>query len=140
MIDTKTCCRCQLPKPKREFGFSVKRAEYNRYCKTCRSEMSKLNKEKNPIRLKNKLRKNSLLRNYNLSIAEYNTLFESQEGRCKICGKHQSLLSKPLFVDHDHVNNKVRGLLCSKCNFGLGSFDDNTKLLSMAINYLKLSL
>lgn len=40
-------------------------------------------------------------------------------------------------VDHDHNTNKIRGLLCSRCNMGLGFFDDSIEGLTKAINYLK---
>ena len=41
------------------------------------------------------------------------------------------------FVDHCHTTNKVRGILCAACNFGIGKFKDSTALLYLAIDYLK---
>ena len=37
----------------------------------------------------------------------------------------------------DHKTGKVRGLLCSECNFGIGKFKDNISILKKAIKYLE---
>jgi len=42
----------------------------------------------------------------------------------------------PPHVDHDHITGKVRGLLCSPCNTGLGMFQENAQLFLKAIQYL----
>ena len=63
----------------------------------------------------------------------YADLFERQRGLCGICKK---LMRRPL-LDHCHDTMIVRGLLCSKCNVGLGQFEDNPDLLSAAQHYLK---
>jgi len=81
-------------------------------------------------------RNGCLLNNYGITIEEYNELFIKQGGRCAICGRHQSELRKHLFVDHEHTTGAVRGLLCNKCNFGIGYFQDNDQLLLEAAKYL----
>jgi 5-methylcytosine-specific restriction endonuclease McrA len=79
-----------------------------------------------------------LKRNYNITLADYCNMFLLQDGCCAICGnKNQSNTKYPLIVDHSHVTDKVRGLLCPKCNLGLGHFQDNTELLCKAIDYLE---
>lgn len=50
---------------------------------------------------------------------------------CEICGHKNRLV-----VDHDHLTGNIRGILCMKCNFGIGYFQDNTELMFNAINYL----
>jgi hypothetical protein len=77
---------------------------------------------------------------YNLAIEEYQEMFIKQNGCCAICGKHQSEFKKRLAVDHNHETNEFRGLLCIKCNNGIGCFDDDIELLSNAINYLNKPL
>jgi DNA-directed RNA polymerase subunit RPC12/RpoP len=50
---------------------------------------------------------------------------------CQVCGQEELLV-----VDHDHKNEKYRGLLCNHCNRGLGHFRDNPEILQKAIDYL----
>lgn len=69
----------------------------------------------------------------------YRKLFEEQKSCCKICNTHQDELTKKLAVDHCHETDIVRGLLCSKCNTGLGQFNDNIELLLKAIDYIKIN-
>ncbi len=87
---------------------------------------------------KNKLliRNYQLRREYGIDLQKYNLMFAEQNGRCAICGRHQSELKKALAVDHSHTTNIVRGLLCSRCNLGLGCLKDNIELLFQAIRYL----
>lgn len=83
------------------------------------------------------IRRGHWRRKYGITEEEYNDIFNKQNGCCAICGTHQSELSRPLGVDHDHETGEIRGLLCYKCNTGLGMFRDNTKILEIAIGYLK---
>lgn len=75
-------------------------------------------------------------RRYGITIEDYNTIFNSQNGKCSICKKHQSEFKTALAVDHCHKSNEIRGLLCYNCNSGLGRFQDNVDNLTEAISYL----
>lgn len=82
------------------------------------------NKEKNKI-YQAKLR-------YGLIKHDYLKLMETTN--CSICN---TLLSKSeKYIDHCHLTQKVRGVLCNKCNTGLGMFKDSILLLQNAIQYL----
>ena len=63
-------------------------------------------------------------------------MFMKQNGCCAICGIHHTLLTKKLYVDHNHDTGELRGLLCNKCNLGLGIFGDDVSLLQKATDYL----
>jgi len=76
----------------------------------------------------------ALMRNYGITIEEYDNMFAAQNGICAICGKPQN--GKRLFVDHNHETDKVRGLLCQNCNIALGHMGDDAQLLIKAIDYL----
>lgn len=80
----------------------------------------------------------SLIYRYDINLEEYNQILENQNMVCAICkSKHSKSKRNPLlFVDHCHKTNIIRGLLCSRCNNGLGMFNDNVNLLHSAIAYL----
>src|SRR5947208_2912357 len=72
---------------------------------------------------------------YGLHSDDYHRMLVEQDGECAIC-RRPSVSVGPLFIDHDHDNNKVRGLLCNSCNLGLGNFKDDPYLLDDARTYL----
>ena len=100
-------------------------------CKDCLSRQRKQwridNKEK--IRAENKRR------NPGWDVDRYNEQLKLQNGLCAICGTDKPGLSD-WCCDHCHTENKARGLLCVRCNAGLGYFCDNTDYLNSAITYL----
>lgn len=78
--------------------------------------------------------KKTKLKRYGLTLAEFANLSKRQDGKCAICAN----VPKTLYVDHCHVSNKVRGLLCSPCNSGLGYFHDNPGKLLRAAFYVSV--
>lgn len=72
-----------------------------------------------------------LEKKYGLTIEQYEDMVEAQEGRCGICnGK-----PKVLHVDHCHSTGEVRGLLCFKCNAGIGLLGEEN--IDSALKYLR---
>ena len=95
------------------------------------SEWYKKNKELTHFRHKKIYLKN----NYGLTIEQYNQMFVDQNGICAICnGKNKN--GRNLYVDHNHITGKVRGLLCNNCNCGIGYLKENEDILLKAIKYL----
>ncbi len=165
----KTCSTCHIEKPLEDFSKN-KRATlgYGCYCKLCQrirdrayyainsekkllltkkyyknnrdlcSSKRKLYRSKNVEKLKNDKLKN----NYNITLQEYNALFEKQNGKCAICGTNKYTTDyrtgkdRSLYIDHCHTTGIVRGLLCNACNLGLGKFKDSRELIVKTLNYL----
>jgi len=67
--------------------------------------------------------------------AVYQERLEAQGGVCAICEQPQE--GKRLASDHDAKTGRIRGLLCNRCNLGLGYFKDNAAYLGMAVAYLE---
>lgn len=127
------CSSCH--KDKSNEDFSVKSGKRNKQCKRCRIYFNTLwknnpndytekrkqyyrdNKEKHQARNF----KNSIRSKYRLSIEEYQRMLSDQKNQCAICGitfgKERNKLP---CIDHSHQTNKVRALLCRKCNISLG--------------------
>jgi hypothetical protein len=82
-----------------------------------------------------KTRRANLLKRYGISWPEYQLRLALQHGVCAICKKEPK--GRLLCVDHCHATGKVRGLLCTRCNAALGSFEDDPKLMQAGADYLR---
>lgn len=81
----------------------------------------------------------SIYYRFKITQEEWQAIFERQQGRCAICGTSQDDLGYTLEIDYDHNTGKVRGLLCKKCNLGIGMFGENVENINKAIRYLEKS-
>lgn len=142
---SRTCRICKEQKPLARFSLRHKdRNIYRHECKECANKARKTQPSHgvwhkvNKNRVKEYMRVFDLKRHYGITLDEFNTLLNSQDGACAICktsnwpGK-----GKKPHVDHCHNTGKIRGLLCNLCNVGLGAFKDNEGFLANAVNYLK---
>ncbi len=69
---------------------------------------------------------------YGINRDTYDRIYATQNGCCAICGEKHDKLD----IDHCHTEGHVRGLLCHKCNLGIGLFQDDLDLLASASSYL----
>lgn len=76
---------------------------------------------------------------YSLEPEHKATLLDRQNGCCAICGYRFEQKVGDMKVDHDHDTGAVRGLLCDKCNRGIGMLQDNPEFLCNAAEYLSKS-
>jgi Recombination endonuclease VII len=76
-----------------------------------------------------------MFRKYGMTRKEFDAMSKAQDDLCAICKRFPEGKTR-LSVDHCHKTLKVRGLLCDKCNIGIGMFQDDPQLLAAAIRYL----
>jgi hypothetical protein len=117
------------------------------YLKSYNNSYRKENKEKLTIRRhewrrdnKDKMRRISLKvnlrRNHGITPDDYATMLLKQNGCCAICGKSASEYKRKLHIDHNHSTGQIRGLLCVRCNYGIGCFKETPSFLDKAKEYL----
>lgn len=134
----RTCRKCNASKPITHFATNGKSGRGQRWRHSCRLcdyiARSIRGRKETPTQR----RQWSLKRNYGLTPETYQALLDIQEGLCKICRCTPEASTKGvLYVDHDHITGLIRGLLCNRCNSGLGQFADSVGLLQSAIHYLQ---
>lgn len=141
----KVCTKCGVEKsircfkkvkPRKGPGKIRNPDQRSSWCKECRKKTEAERRKSYPD-VCEKSHRTTHLRRYGLTIETYNIMFQEQSGKCKICGTtNPGGRTKYLMVDHDHKTGRNRGLLCNKCNQGLGHFKDDMKVLEKAIQYL----
>ena len=125
------CCDCGVPLS----GWKTIR------CNKC----SGLNARKNrDVDIRQYRRNWTLKKKYNMEPHEFDEMWKLCKGKCAICGNDmirsqqtQGQSLDTVSIDHNHKTKKVRGLLCNRCNKGLGSLRESIEILESAINYLK---
>lgn len=152
-METKSCskakrgeCASEInPQPMANFRPQTGRPKGRSICKSCEQRYTEEHRQEAIKRSRawnRKNRKRTRARHlhalYGLDLAEYDAMLERQKGRCAICKVHHTETGAPLNVDHCHGTLRVRGLLCHKCNRGLGLFKDHVPTMLQAIDYLSL--
>lgn len=123
----KYCPKCETEKDESEFYDRKRKLRdgsrhivKHPYCKQCQN-MIKGNRR--------------LIKFYGIDYEEYFKILKSQNRVCAGCGNKDDT-GRNLAVDHCHETNKVRGLLCVKCNRALGLLKDNPKTIANLFKYL----
>jgi hypothetical protein len=139
-VDTLYCKACDSHKIFSEFHKdSTAIRGYAYYCKVCATAKSrKWHSENKDSPYYKEARRGSYFKTkYDLSLDDRRSMLQSQQYSCAICLTSLSEEGKLTHIDHCHATGKIRGLLCTNCNRGLGSFKDNTLFLQEAIKYLE---
>ena len=142
----KLCRSCGVKRPLVDFGPHSKGVHGRQSrCRSCRAASERERYERDRVEILRRQRSSERRRRYTtdykrrrkygIDSAEVDRLLTLQDGRCAICAE----VIDPPCVDHCHTTGAIRGLLCSPCNLGLGSFRDDPDRLTAAANYLRRS-
>ena len=139
----KTCSKCKLSRPTSEFHKRKGSKDgLQSQCKECNIAGVKKWQSENPEKHEDNWKRHTSNRNwlvtkarlYNIHPDDLQKLISESEGVCGICKKTPVRWT---VIDHCHNTTKVRGILCEKCNQGLGLFSDSPEILASAIDYLQ---
>jgi hypothetical protein len=138
---------------KRDYGRVRKTPdELGRYrCSKCRTWKNSTDFNKNKFQtsglnyacrdcMKIEIRKHNIPSKYGITISEFNDMFIKQYGKCACCNSDFKMNGKPserACVDHNHKTNKVRDLLCGRCNLAAGNVQDSSFKARQLASYLE---
>jgi hypothetical protein len=75
---------------------------------------------------------------YGMTRADYEEMLSKQDNCCAICRTSvENERNRRFHIDHNHETGENRGLLCSRCNVGIGMFAEEEERLLAAIKYLR---
>lgn len=113
-MELKKCNCCGVSKSLSSFyKHKTTKDNLSTYCKDC---------------ILQQCRNSHYKKRYGISAQEADCL----KKECELCGATENL-----HIDHNHKTNKVRGVLCTNCNRGIGHLKDSPTLLLKAIAYLE---
>lgn len=130
----KQCIECGEDKEETEFKQSYNSSYLRRKCKTCSNIQGE--KSRDLSTRKEQERAKNLMNKFGMTVHQYNELLEKQNNRCAICDRHESEFKVRLCVDHNHVTNEIRGLLCTYCNHRVIGRHRNGDLLRKMADYV----
>lgn len=140
----KICKGCALVKEPSEFGWrTTSRSGWDTTCLSCHRTADRIRYVKSSERRKETAKWGALKWKFGLTRQAWEAIFAAQDGCCAICS--ESLLptrasrrdKRGACLDHDHRTQKVRGLLCARCNQGIGLLRDSVVIAEKAAAYLR---
>ncbi len=112
---------------------AARREKRKEYKKTTKGKLAERRWREGHYERTRTIREQRYLQRYGMTLDDFDRMMTEQDGKCAICNNEQ----KRLHIDHCHATGRVRGLLCTSCNLGLGLLKDDESLLAKAIKYLE---
>jgi hypothetical protein len=138
------CAICKKSKLAADFPLAPTKKNGIAYrCKECIRAYDRRRYDADPQKHRDVAKWRMLKCKFGLTKEQWMTKFDAQGGKCAICFRDMSELPLTLkdkrgaCVDHDHETGKIRDLLCSRCNQGIGLLGDDPSLVERAAAYLR---
>lgn len=113
------------------------REENREYAREAGRLYSKMKREKNPELARRRARGYALKRKYGITLEQYEELLAKQNHSCAVCERPASDFPTSLAVDHDHKTGRIRGLLCTHCNYRMVAKHRDGALLRKIADYIE---
>lgn len=130
--------RCTKCKEEKDISFYQKDSKrwsgVRASCKSCNKDRQNSSMKKWYANNKEKVYWQRKKWTHGISKEDYIVMVASQNGVCAICNKSPRTFLK---IDHNHETNDIRGLLCEKCNSGIGLLGDSITVCRNAAKYLE---
>ncbi len=78
-----------------------------------------------------KIKSKVIAKKHGISVEKYEEIVLKAEGKCAICKQEAKL-----YLDHNHLTGKIRGMLCLGCNTAIGNLRDSVEIVEAAKQYL----
>ena len=151
---TKCCSRCKQVKSEDNFYKNLRSSDnLTAWCKPCRRDYAREHRKtwkrtypegyrekrhQEYLKAKDTRLEQTRLRKYEQYVPGlFDWLCIKQAGKCAICGTHKSELRTALCIDHNHETDKIRGLLCNRCNIGIMNLKEDAENCLLAYQYLR---
>jgi hypothetical protein len=142
--DRRRCTRCREEKAIGEFYGATPGSKLDKCydgvsmpCKACRIVVGATRREANLERVRRAERSRVLLKKYDMTYEEYEAMYAKQGGRCACCGDSIELTGTGTHVDHDHLTQAIRGILCHFCNTAEGMLKGSVERARMMLAYIE---
>lgn len=141
---TRACTRCEKTKPIAEFN-RTRAGRARSTCRPCQSDEYRDYVARNREKVSAAKRAQKYRWRFNMEIADVEARFAAAGDSCEVCGIHRDAThNQTLVLDHDHnccpgeqtCGRCVRGVLCTKCNVGLGALDDDPLRVIALMDYI----
>jgi protein-arginine kinase activator protein McsA len=133
----RVCTKCKESKDTTHFRKRSNNRTLRSWCIVCERvwNASRIAAKRFDPDVKRQMQLDARVASWGMTPYFYHILLQMQDYRCSICRIPYEHV-REFAIDHCHKTEAIRGLLCMKCNTGIGLLSEDTRILGRAIQYL----